>query len=117
MDAISNADRFVILLRQKLAERAQAKRPSSAVRTDAKQITGQDAVRSVAGRMAQAGVEDRKLRRTIVEQLLVDRFGQALVNEARFQQIVDDVSELMASDPELGDLFAEVMAKVKSTNI
>lgn len=116
MDAISNADRFVILLRQKLAERAQAKRPSSTTRTDAKQTTRYDSVRAVAGRTARAGAEDHKLRRTIVEQLLADRFGAALVNEARFQQIVDQVSELMASDPDLGDLFGEVMAQVKATS-
>jgi hypothetical protein len=116
MDAISNADRFVILLRQKLAERAQAKRPSSARRADAKPASGHDAVRAVAGRAARAGAEDRKLRRTIVEQLLADRFGTALVNEARFQQIVDQVSELMVSDPDLGDLFSEVIAQVKASD-
>jgi hypothetical protein len=115
MDAISNADRFVILLRQKLAERAQAKRPSSTSRPDANPTAGHDAVRAIAGRTARAGAEDRKLRRTIVEQLLTDRFGAALVNEARFQQIVDQVSELMASDPDLGDLFAEVMTQVKAS--
>ena len=117
MDAISNADRFVILLRQKLAERALAKRPSSATRTDSKQPTGHDAIRAVTGRMARAGVDDKKLRRSIVEQLLVDRFGTALVNEVRFQQIVDDVSELMALDPDLGDLFAEIMKEVKTAQI
>ena len=114
MDPISNADRFVILLRQKLAERAQAKKASPAAATDAKPTVSYDAVRAVAGRAARAGAEDRTLRRTIVEQLLVDRFGAALVNEARFQQIIDQVSELMASDPELGDLFAEVMAQVRA---
>ena len=114
MDPISNADRFVILLRQKLAERAQTKKTSPTAATDAKPTVSHHAVRAVAGRTARAGVEDRKLRRTIVEQLLVDRFGAALVNEARFQQILDQVSELMASDPNLGDLFAEVMAHVRA---
>jgi hypothetical protein len=117
MDPISNADRFIILLRQKLAERAQAKKAFPTTKTDAKPTVGYDAVRAVARRTARAGVEDRKLRRTIVEQLLADRFGAALVNEARFQQIVDQVSELMASDPDLGGLFAEVMAQVRASSL
>jgi hypothetical protein len=114
MDAISNADRFVILLRQKLAERAQAKKTASSQGVKSKPPTGHEAIRAVAGRTARAGAEDRSLRRTIIEQLLTQRFGAALVNEARFQQIVDQVSELMASDPGLGDLFADVMAQVKA---
>ena len=114
MDPISNADRFVIMLRQKLAERALAKQTAPTARTDAKFNTGNDAVRAIAGRTARAGAKDRKLQRTIVEQLLADRFGAALVNEARFQQIIDQVSELMASDPDLGDLFAEVIVLARS---
>ena len=115
MDAISNADRFVILLRQKLAERAQAKKSASSLPVIGKPVTGHDAIRAVAGRTARAGAEDNILRRTIVEQLLAQRFGAAIVNEARFQQIVDQVSELMASDSGLGDLFADVMAQAKAT--
>jgi hypothetical protein len=113
MDAISNADRFVILLKQKLAERAQAKKPSSTARTDAKQTAGYGAVLAVAGRTARAGAVDRKLRRTIVEQLLADRFGAALVNEARFQLIIDQVSELMISDPDLNNTFSEIIVLLK----
>jgi hypothetical protein len=115
MDGISNADRFVILLRQKLAERAEAKKASAPSKVTSKQPSGHDAIRAVAGRTARSGAGDRQLRRTIVEQLLADRFGTALVNEARFQQIIDQVAELMVSDPELGDLFSEVMAQIKTT--
>lgn len=114
MDPISSADRFVILLRQKLAERAQSKQASATTRSDAKSNTGNEAVRAIAGRTARAGVEDRKLRRTIVEQLLADRFGTAIINEARFQQIIDQVSELMTADPDLGKLFADVLTQVRA---
>jgi hypothetical protein len=114
MDAISNADRFVVLLRQKLAERAHAAAPSAARPVGRSAESGRDAVRAIAGRAARAGAEERKLRRTIVEQLLVDRFGSALVNEARFQQIVDQVSELMAADTDLSVLFSSVIAEVRA---
>lgn len=116
MDAISKADRFVILLRQKLAERAKAQQTAHATRLETKRLAENETVRAIAGRTARAGAEDRKLRRTIIEQLLADRFGSALVNEARFQQIVDQVSELMASDADLGDLFSEVLVEVKRAN-
>lgn len=115
MDAISNADRFVALLRQKLAERAETKSAKQASTQQArdKPLHGAEAVQSVAARAARAGQDDRKLRRTIVEQLLADRFGARLVNEPRFQEVVTQVSELMASDPQLGALIEEVMAEIR----
>jgi hypothetical protein len=114
MDAISNADRFVILLRQKLAERAESKGPSRTEKLSSRAPTGRDAVRAISGRAARAGADDKKLRRTIIEQLLAERFGAALVNEARFQEIVDQVTELMARDPGLSALFADVVAEVRA---
>ena len=116
MDAISNADRFVALLRQKLAERSQARGAQKRGRTQSERAADQggEAVRSVAARAARAGADDRKLRRTIVEQLLAERFGSALVNDPRFQEMVGEVSELMGADPAIGAMLEEVMVAVRS---
>jgi hypothetical protein len=114
MDAISNADRFVVLLRQKLAERAKSRATQRTSAAQSAKAEQRDTVTAVSSRAAKAGAEDRKLRRTIIEQLLLDRFGTALVNEARFQEIIDQVTELMAAEPGLSELFADVIAHVKS---
>lgn len=68
---------------------------------------------ALAALAARAGADDRHLRRTIVEQLLTERFGARLANEPRFQQIVEQVTELIADDPELGGMLAEVMREVR----
>lgn len=114
MDPISNADRFVALLRQKLAERADARKGQKAETAAGEtRQRGAELVQGVAARAARAGQDDRKLRRTIVEQLLADRFGAKLVNEPRFQEVIGQVEELMAADPQLSALLGEVIAEIR----
>lgn len=112
MESISKGDLFVALLRQRLAERAQTQ---SARRKPAagKHKTDSAPRTSVAALAAQAGADDPHLRRAIIEQLLGDRLGDRLVNEARFQQIVDQVTDIIADDEDLGGLLAEVMREVR----
>ncbi len=114
MDPINNADRFVALLRQKLAERTETRRTEKqeAGATETRKH-GAEAVKGIAARAAQAGQDNRKLRRTIVEQLLADRFGARLVNEPRFQEIVIQVDELMAADPQISAMLDEVIAEIR----
>jgi hypothetical protein len=113
MDAISNSDRFVALLRQKLADRARIRGTDAKPRTDARALEDTAPQRSIATLAAMAGADDRKLRRTIVAQLLTERMGDQLVNEPRFQQIIEQVTELIADDAELGSLLGEVMKEVR----
>jgi hypothetical protein len=113
MEALSNADRFVVLLRQKLAERAQARSTSVKRAAGPASSTAAAPHRPLAELAAQAGADDRNLRRTIVEQLLTERFGGQLANEPRFQQVVEQVTEILAADAELGAILGEVMAQVR----
>lgn len=113
MEALSTADRFVVLLRQKLAERAQA-RATPGKRAPAADRAAPTAPHPpVAELAAHAGADDRTLRRTIVEQLLTEHLGAELANEPRFQQVVERVTELMTTDDQLGGMLAEVMAQVR----
>lgn len=113
MEALSAADRFVVLLRQKLAERAQAKAASGKRMAGADRAAPAKPQRPVAEVAAQAGADDRTLRRTIVEQLLTEHLGADLANEPRFQQVVERVTEIIAADDELGGMLSEVMAQVR----
>lgn len=114
MDPVSNSDRLVRLLRQKLQQRARARvaRPSG--------TTGPgraDAVRGVANQMARAGDgNDAQLRRALVEQLLAERFDGALTNDAQFQQIVSDVTELMRDDPAIEALLATAVTHLREAS-
>lgn len=114
MDPISNADRFIALMRQKLAERADGRKaPKNENLSEDTRHWGIDVVQGVAARAARAGLDNRKLRRTIVEQLLADRFGARLVNEPRFQEVVGLVDELMATDPEISAMLDEVIGEIR----
>lgn len=113
MEALSTADRFVVLLRQKLAERAQAKAASGKQADAADRAAPAAPHRPIAELAAHAGADDRTLRRTIVEQLLTEHLGAELANEPRFQQVVERVTELIAADDQLGGMLTEVMAEVR----
>lgn len=113
MEALSTADRFVVLLRQKLAERAQAKGASSKRASAVGRTAPTIPQRAISELAAHAGADDRALRRTIVEQLLTEHLGADLANEPRFQQVVERVTELIAADDQLGGMLSEVMAEVR----
>lgn len=117
MDPISNSDRLVRLLRQQLEERSRAKKTRKGDETQPVRQSGLDQVRAIASEMAQTGGQDHQLRRLLVEQLLADQFGTGLVNEPRFQQVVDQVSELMSEDDAVSALLAQATADLRKKGV
>lgn len=113
MDPISNADRLARLLRQKLEERSKTGKRTATAPRQAVQPRGVEAVRAVTGRLAGAGVDDAHLKRALIEQLLADQFGSEMLNEPRFQQIVDQVADIMQTDKSISDLLGKAMADLK----
>src|SRR5690242_7816440 len=98
MDPISNVDRLVLLLRQRLAERSRlAGSARVAVRPGAPERppSGIDNVQALA---AVEGVDDRQLRRALIQNILADQLGPKLINDAKFQQVVDRVTETIEAD-------------------
>lgn len=114
MDPISNADRLVLLLRQKLLERSKV---SSGRRTGVKEGADRDRPAEAVGLQAlQAieGVDERLLRQAFVQNLLVEQFGSALINDAQFQQIVTRVTETIEEDPDASRLLSRVLSDLRS---
>lgn len=109
MDPISNADRLVRLLRQKLEERKRLEGAKSPAAVSAVQPRASGAAASIAGSLARAGVDAPALRRAIVEQLLADQLGAGMVNDAKFQQLVDEVTRIMEADATIAQLFDEAI--------
>jgi hypothetical protein len=95
MDPISNVDRLVLLLRQRLQERERARGPAKAGRRAAPATGGMSAAQALA---AIDDVDERHLRRALIQGLLSDQFGSNVINEARFQQIVDRVLGAIEDD-------------------
>ncbi len=58
-------------------------------------------------------LDDRQLKRMIIQQLLADQFRPTLVNDARFQQVVSRVTEAVDEEPASAALLNEVLADVR----
>jgi len=113
MDPISNADRLVMLLKQKLQERSKATaagRPGG----KAKANTIAPAPTSAAEALAAIdGADERTIRRAF--NLLADQLGPELINDAQFQQIVSRVTEAIEEDADASQLLSRLISDLRSS--
>ena len=95
-----------MLLRQKLLEQKAA----SAKQTREKHKV---AVRTGQSRTVEAidAKGNGRSGRAVVEALLTNHFGAEIINEAAFQQVVDQVTETLEADAEGRNLLATGMGK------
>jgi hypothetical protein len=114
MDPVSNANRIAMMLRARLQERAKAGAGGRASKADTK--GSGETVRKGAMRSAEAieGLGDRRLKRALIEDILTDQFGTALVNDAQFQQVVDQVTDAIEADAEGAAIFSRVVDDLRA---
>ena len=111
MEPISNVDRIVILLRQKLEERAKAAGGSGS----AKEASGPPILPMGIKALAALGdLDPRQLRRTFIQTLLADQLGAQLVNDAQFQQIVARVTDAIEGDSDASRLLTRLLEDLRS---
>jgi hypothetical protein len=103
-DAVSVGARFAVLLRQRLAERARA---APVTPTGERSVSGPNPASpgAVTALAAAAGAPRRQLRRALVEELLVDHFGSALLNAPKFQQVVERTLAAIEDEPRIAALM------------
>ena len=114
MDALSNVDRLVLLLRQRLEQRNRTGSVGTSGRISRVAPDSVISTEGLTGDLALAGAADDQLQRALVEQLLTDQFGAALVNDVRFQQVVDRVAHLLADDADMRDVLDTALATIRS---
>jgi hypothetical protein len=112
MDPISNTDRLVMLLRQKLEERAKAQRAGAKAKSATVAPLEPAGVQALA---ALEGADERSLRRAIIQNLLADQLDPSLLNDAQFQQIVTRVTDAIEDDREASELMSRVLADLRPT--
>jgi hypothetical protein len=110
MDPISNVDRLVLLLRQRLSERSTARHGAATAASRRTSPPPADVVRALA---AVEGMDERHLRRALIQSLLSDAFGKGVVNEAQFQQVVDRVTQTIEDDPDTARLLQRVVGDLR----
>lgn len=116
MDAISNVDRLVFLLRQRLQERsktgAAARSGGARAAGGERAATGLDNIHALA---AVDGVDDRQLGRALIQNILADQLGPKLLNEAKFQQVVDRVVETLERDDGSAQLLTRLVGELRAS--
>jgi len=116
MDPISNVDQLVLLLRQRLEARTAGSRSSKSGKANGPKSPARDALGAgaVAALAAVDNVDDRQFHRALIQNILVEKFGAHLVNEAQFQQVVDQVSAYLETDEEASRLLARVTGDLRA---
>jgi hypothetical protein len=115
MDPVSNVDQLVLLLRQRLTERARANGAGAAQRARATGEVAASAIESSRALAAIEGIDERQLRRAVLQNILADHFGSHLVNDAQFQQVVGRVAEAIEDEPRATKLLSEVISELKAS--
>lgn len=109
MDPIANADRLLLLLRQKLLDRSKAASASARVGGPAAQRPPAAGLGSVQALAGVDGLDERQLRRALIQVLLADQLGEELINEAEFQQVVERVTDAIGEDRAAARLLGRVL--------
>lgn len=98
------------MLRQRLEERARAGARQGAKRGG----SPQPQVGGIRALAAVEGVEDRQLRRALVQNILAEQFGSDLINDAKFQQVVEGVLQTIDQDAACGGLMDQAVLELRS---
>lgn len=114
MTRISNNDQILLLLRQQLQRISGDKQTRRTAKTGEASQTGKAAVARLKALASVEEFGDDEFERTLVQGLLTDEFGEAIINDPRFQQLVDKVWKIIASDEQSRHLFAEAKKEILS---
>jgi len=112
MEPISNADRIMAILRQRLREKAAAQ-PGKAG-TAQGQSPPQPAIGGLGALAEIKGATPAQLRHACIQALLSDQLGEGLLNEAQFQQVVSQVVAALSEDPAAARLLDRVIGDLQS---
>jgi hypothetical protein len=105
---ISNVDRVVLLIRQRLKEHAK-----SLNRTASSEAKSRAPLARVQALAALESLEPAQLKRVLIEQILAEEFGSELVNSASFQQIVQRVFETLETDNGARQLMDDTLGDLR----
>jgi hypothetical protein len=106
-------DRLARLLRARLEERARAAGAEhKRLKSDAQGASKRNPLSALA---AAEDIPDQALKRALIEHILADHFGNALINEARFQQIAKRVTETLESDPASDALMTRLVKDLRAS--
>ncbi len=111
MDPISQVDQLAMILRQRILDRSKA-RPAKPGPADVE--TKSSWVANLKALAATEAVDDHQLRRALIQNILLDQFGHGLINEMKFQQVVERVTEALETDSTASVLINRCVAELRA---
>lgn len=114
MDPISNVDRLVLILRQRLEERSRAFLSSPRSQTSGEPRKPPTRAETLHALAAVGDVDDRQIKRSLIQGILAENFGPGLINDAKFQQVVGQVSEALDKEPATAALMARLVRELRA---
>lgn len=122
--SIGSVSDLVSLIQAQLTARAQKAAPAAraTVRKGAatQRYAQENLTRLIEVRVNQIGRDDpqrgRKAFRVFLETVLLSHFGESLVNDARFFQMVEDVQAAMEADPACATLIGRAIDHLLSND-
>jgi hypothetical protein len=112
LDPINNVDRLVLVLRRRLEERARLAAGGAATRKPADPALARTSLEALA---AVETVDDRQLRRALVQNILAEHLGPELINEANFHQVVESVTQTIEREPACAELMGRALKELRAS--
>lgn len=122
MSRIDNVQQIVATIRATMAERIKpgehqaraAKTPSGTQARASSQVQQQQRMSKLVGQRVKALDPDdpkrgRKAFRIFLESVLLSEFGEDLINDPGFYQMVDDVQTAMEQEPQIADAIGKAV--------
>lgn len=105
MTRVTNTDQILLLLQQQL-QRVSGRKET---RRTAKVGSNRPGQLPTIGRLKALAqlqeLSNEEFERTLIQGLLIDEFGEAVVNDPRFQKMVDKVLAIISSDMQTRQLL------------
>ena len=112
MTRITDNQQLIMLVREQLSRVSRSKiAKSNKVKNDGRPV--QTAGVSAAKQLAESGeFSVEELQRSVVQGLLTEEFGDGILNDARFQQAIDQIAQIIRDDPESSKLMQDSLRQL-----
>jgi len=108
MTRIDNNQQLLALFQKQLGNLAKTKR-KTIQKSGGKNRAGTNGVNAITQLVLNPDLEESDIHRALVQGLLADAFGNSIMNDARFQEIVTRTTKIIRSDKETYALLEQAV--------
>jgi hypothetical protein len=116
MTRVDNNQQILALFQKQLGKLAKTKQ-KTLDRSSRNNNARADGVGSVQKIILNPELEEADIHRALVQGILADAFGNSIMNDARFQEIVAKTTKIIRTDKETHELLKTVVAELENMNI